>query len=90
MKIRSLKTAGMAVAAALALASPLAAAETTLRAITAFQPGTTFAKPAPANAGKPVGSGPQDIHSQQRKVRQAAGAYLANGNAAIDSEWSEF
>ena len=45
MKIRSLKTAGMAVAAALALASPLAAAETTLRAITAFQPGTTFAKP---------------------------------------------
>ncbi len=36
------------------------------------------------------GSGSGDARALQNKVKQAAGAYLSHGNAAVDQEWSEF
>ncbi|RYE84862.1 MAG: methyl-accepting chemotaxis protein, partial [Hyphomicrobiales bacterium] len=44
------------------------------------------AKPAaPVPAGKPQG-----VRALQAKVRTAARSYLTSGNAAIDTDWSEF
>ncbi len=43
---------------------------------------------SPSTHGSAGGSG--DARALQSKVKQAAGAYLSHGNAAIDHEWSEF
>ena len=46
---------------------------------------------APNAPGKPVQrTGTGDARALQGKVKQAAGAYLSHGNAAVDTDWSEF
>ena len=45
---------------------------------------------AQSSSGREGGSGSGDARALQSKVKQAAGAYLSHGNAAVDHEWSEF
>ncbi|RDE09700.1 methyl-accepting chemotaxis protein [Pelagibacterium lacus] len=52
--------------------------------------GTAFAPANPAEARASLAPASADARGLQRKVRQAASAYLANGNAAVDADWSEF
>ena len=52
---------------------------------------TAITAPAPS---QPKAQQPRpektDARGLQHKVRQAAGAYLTNGNAAVDTDWNEF
>ncbi len=41
-------------------------------------------------SGRETAGGSGDARALQSKVKQAAGAYLSHGNAAVDHEWSEF